>query len=220
MQLTDIFNHRQVVFDKLPAFGFQQLNHVYFYTTTIMAGQFKFTVTISPAGQVTTDLIDQETKLPYVLHTLAQPGAYAQKVFTACQEILVAINQQCFVADIFQSQQAKAVIAFLKAEHQDQPEFLWKKFPNNAIFRRQDTHKWYAAILIVAPEKLGRTGQQPLGVLDFRVASTELVSLIDNQHYYPGYHMNKQHWATICLDGSVPLAEIEERLTQSYLLAK
>ncbi len=32
----------------------------------------------------------------------------------------------------------------------------------------------------------------------------------------PGYHMNKKHWNTIALDGSVPDDEIEEMIDESY----
>lgn len=34
----------------------------------------------------------------------------------------------------------------------------------------------------------------------------------------PGYHMNKRHWNTILLDGSLPPAEIERMIDQSYSL--
>lgn len=32
----------------------------------------------------------------------------------------------------------------------------------------------------------------------------------------PGYHMNKKHWNTVILDGSVPDAEIERMIDRSY----
>ena len=32
----------------------------------------------------------------------------------------------------------------------------------------------------------------------------------------PGYYMNKRHWNTIALDGSVPDDEIEEMIDESY----
>jgi len=32
----------------------------------------------------------------------------------------------------------------------------------------------------------------------------------------PGYYMNKRHWNTITLDGSVPYNEIEEMIDESY----
>lgn len=34
----------------------------------------------------------------------------------------------------------------------------------------------------------------------------------------PGYHMNKQHWNTIILDGSVPMKLVRELIDHSYEL--
>ena len=32
----------------------------------------------------------------------------------------------------------------------------------------------------------------------------------------PGYHMNKKHWNTIVLDGSIPVPELERMIDRSY----
>ncbi|MBT1063131.1 MmcQ/YjbR family DNA-binding protein [Bowmanella sp. Y26] len=34
----------------------------------------------------------------------------------------------------------------------------------------------------------------------------------------PGYHMNKLHWNTILLDGSIPVGEIQRMIDHSYAL--
>jgi len=34
----------------------------------------------------------------------------------------------------------------------------------------------------------------------------------------PGYHMNKTHWNTVLLDGSIPRGEIERMIDRSYAL--
>lgn len=34
----------------------------------------------------------------------------------------------------------------------------------------------------------------------------------------PGYHMNKRHWNTVTLDGSIPETEIWQMITHSYRL--
>ena len=34
----------------------------------------------------------------------------------------------------------------------------------------------------------------------------------------PGYHMNKKHWNTIILDGTIPEKEIETMISSSYVL--
>lgn len=32
----------------------------------------------------------------------------------------------------------------------------------------------------------------------------------------PGYHMNKRHWNTVLLDGSIPAGELERMIDRSY----
>jgi len=34
----------------------------------------------------------------------------------------------------------------------------------------------------------------------------------------PGYHLNKQHWNTVVVDGSVPESEVREWISHSYEL--
>lgn len=34
----------------------------------------------------------------------------------------------------------------------------------------------------------------------------------------PGYHMNKRHWNTVVLDGSIPRSELERMIDNSYAL--
>jgi predicted DNA-binding protein (MmcQ/YjbR family) len=34
----------------------------------------------------------------------------------------------------------------------------------------------------------------------------------------PGYHMNKRHWNTVVLDGSIPRGEVERMVDNSYAL--
>lgn len=34
----------------------------------------------------------------------------------------------------------------------------------------------------------------------------------------PGYHMNKKHWITVTLDGSIPDGEIQQLINESYRL--
>jgi predicted DNA-binding protein (MmcQ/YjbR family) len=38
----------------------------------------------------------------------------------------------------------------------------------------------------------------------------------EHEAVVPGYHLNKRHWITITLDGSLPQAMIEELIEDSY----
>lgn len=80
--------------------------------------------------------------------------------------------------------------------------------------------KWYAVILTIARNKIGFDGNSTIEILDLRIDPMQLKQTIDNKRYFPGYHMNKKNWYTICLDGSVENDELFERIDISYRLAK
>lgn len=41
--------------------------------------------------------------------------------------------------NVFTGEDARNVIRYIGETYQDEPEFLWQRFPNNAILRRKDT---------------------------------------------------------------------------------
>lgn len=122
--------------------------------------------------------------------------------------------------DVFGSPGAQQVIAYVREEYRDELQFLWRRFPNNAIYRRKDNRKWYAALLVVDRRKLGLDQDGTVEIIDLRGDPDEIGALIDGRKYFPGYHMNKKHWFTLRLDGSVPMAEVLSRLDESYRLAR
>jgi hypothetical protein len=72
---------------------------------------------------------------------------------------------------------------------------------------------------VVFKKKLGLQTDDMVDIIDLRVNPKEVDSLVDGKKYYSGYHMNKKHWVTICLDGSVPLDAVFCRIDESYVLA-
>ncbi len=121
--------------------------------------------------------------------------------------------------EIFNNEQPRRIIRHMREQYGDEPEFLWEKFPDNAVFRRKDNAKWYAILLTVRSDKLGLGGEERMEVLDIRADAETQARLLDYNRYFPGYHMNKQHWLTIRLDGVVPLDEITPLIARSYELA-
>lgn len=59
------------------------------------------------------------------------------------------------------------------------------------------------------------------GVLSVNLKADPDWSLILREHYEavrPGYHMNKKHWNTVRIDGSIPNVEVWEMVDHSYNL--
>lgn len=214
------FIRKRVDTEKLEAYGFQKNNGVYCYQTKLLDGQFLMEVSIKD-GEVQTKLTDAESDCEYTLHVIADAqGEFVTAVRTAYENVLFDIREKCFVDDVFKSDSAKAVMEYIANKYDTPLEFLWKKFPDNAVYRRKDNQKWYAAILTVDRNKIGLDGSGKIEIIDLKIDPTQLEEIIDHKRYFPGYHMNKKYWYTICLDGSVGKEELLKRIDISYELAK
>ncbi|MDE6583203.1 MAG: MmcQ/YjbR family DNA-binding protein, partial [Clostridia bacterium] len=129
-------------------------------------------------------------------------------------------SEKCFEKNIFKSRQAKEIIEYVRNQYGDELEFLWEKFPTAAIWRRKDNKKWYATLLVISKRKLGVDSDEVIDIIDLRIETEKLEKVVDKKSFFEGYHMNKKHWVTICLDDSVPTKEIIDYLNQSYKLAE
>lgn len=218
-QEDGFFQGKKVNSRKLQAYGFKENVGVYSYDTKIMQGDFQLTVTISKKGQVETNLLELACEEEYILHRTSAAGSFVGAVRSEYQSILQDIADKCFESDSFKNESAKEVINYIRDTYQDELEFLWPKTPGNAIFRRKETKKWYAVLLTVQRNKLGLPSDEQIEILDLRNQSEKVAALIEKQNYYPGYHMNKKYWLTICLDGTVPFKEIKLLIDESYQLA-
>lgn len=216
-----IFKNKKPNFKKLILFGFIENNDAYTYQTNIANNQFQMTVTLSKDGVISTQVIDSTSNEEYVLHRIAKAcGSFVGMVKTDYENTLQEISDQCFETDVFKSDYTKKIIQYVRDTYHDELEFLWPRFPTNAILRRKDTKKWYAALIVLSKRKLGVASDDVIDIIDLRIAPEDIDSVIDNKIFFAGYHMNKKHWYTICLDGSLAIEEIYQRIDTSYKLAK
>lgn len=218
--MNNFFTDKQLNRDKLLTFGFEKTTKGYYYKEFVLQELFEMTVTISENGEVSTDMIDLATGESYILHLVNNTaGTFIGEVREAFDDLLERIAKECYEKVVFVNPQSKEIMAYIRDVYGDELEFLWERFPKNAIYRRADNQKWYAALLTVLPEKLGLKGEKALEIIDLRGLPEEVLLLINQPNYFPGYHMNKKHWYTICLDGSVPTAELKVLIQKSYQLA-
>lgn len=220
MSINSIFKDKKVNISKLLPFGFEQSGENYIYRKIFSDSGFVQTVTVTADGEVFSDVIDPAFGEPYTLYLDENAeGAFVIGIRNSYEETLREIAEKCFEPDIFKSEQAKELISYIKATYGDKLEFLWEKFPDNAIFRRKDSQKWYGLMLPVSKRKLGIESDETVEIIVFRMDSEKSEALKDNKKYFPGYHMNKKSWCTVILDNSVPSREIYCRIDESYLLA-
>ena len=111
------------------------------------------------------------------------------------------------------------VLEYIKEQYGAEPEFLWASNPDNAAIRYSGNKKWFAALLLNLPRKtLQLDGEGNVDVLNLKCDPLLIGSLLDGRGILPGYHMNKEHWISVLLDGSVALEDICPLVDISYSL--
>ena len=220
-EIKDFIKNKKINFKKLKEFGFELIDNSYYYHTSLLKNQFKMSVKINLDNSIFTEIIDTETNEPYVLHLLEiKRSGYSEKIYKAYSEILEKIKKVCFEDEIFKANYTKEIVAYVKNKYGDELEFLWEKSPKNAVVRKKSSNKWYAVILTIPKRKIGLESDEVIEGINLHNIPKEIEKLIDYKRYFPAYHMNKKHWCTICLDGTIELKEIYKKIDISYELAK
>ena len=218
--LQQILSDRRADPEKLRAYGFRKTDGAYLYEQPLLSGAFTLRVRVRADG-VDACLIDAATDEPYTLFLVEDAqGSFIGEVRAAYCDALSAVAEACFAKTVFQSGYSQSVIEYARNTYGDELEFLWEKSPKNAILRRKDNRKWYAALLTIAKSKLGAFPDEEIEVLDLRAAPEAIPDMVDGKRVFAGYHMNKKHWITLPLDGTLPAEEICAMLDTSYALAK
>lgn len=106
----------------------------------------------------------------------------------------------------------------IKACYGVSAEFPWISEPTYAVYRHQSNNKWFAVIMEIPKAKLGIDEEGNINVVNIKSDPLLIGSLILDNGIYPAYHMNKNHWITVCLDGSVEEDKIEWLLGLSFEL--
>lgn len=216
-----IFKNRKLNISKLLSFGFKETDGRYVYHTDLVDGQMRMTVKIDTDGKIDTKVFDNADGDEYVLHRVENAaGAFVGQVKDEYASLLEEISAKCFDFETFKANQAKEVINHIRNTYGNELEYLWQKFSDNAVVRRDDNQKWYAVFLTVSRRKLGFDSDEKVEIIDLRMTPEDIEKQVDSVKILPGYHMNKKHWITICLDGSVSLDEIYRKIDASYMLAR
>lgn len=216
-----IFNNRKIVISRLLAYGFVKKDEQYIYSINLMENSFNLNVIIKETNEIEIKIIDIETNDEYTpVYVQSINGGFVGKIRKEYEAVLSDIVEKCTIKDIFKSDYAKKIIKYIAEKYKDEPEYLWDKTPNNAVFREKSTEKWYAALLEVEKSKIGINEEGKIEIIDLKAAPDKIFSLVDNVNYLPGYHMNKKHWFTVKLDGSIPIKTIYTLIDESFNIIK
>ncbi len=116
--------------------------------------------------------------------------------------------------------QVEKIVNHIQTEYGAEPEFLWlERYPTYCVFRHGGNKKWFALIGRIEWKSLGRDGKELVDIINLKFDNGQALDFAENTPgVYPAYHMNKQHWITIALDGTLPDEAVMELVKKSYLL--
>lgn len=106
--------------------------------------------------------------------------------------------------------------AFIMETYNAEADYPWRKSPNHAVFRHCSNRKWFALIMDVPKNKLGLQGEGLLDVVNLKCDPILIGSLREEPGFLPAYHMSKDNWITVVLDGSASDDKIKMLLDMSY----
>lgn len=210
----DILKNQQPEPEKLLSFGFHRQDDALVYSAPLMDNRFVYSIRIK-GNDVATAMTDEDNQVYELYKNTSVSARNLDQLRKAAEDLLQKIVQSCFKPDPFQNEQTTNLVNWMESTFQAAPEFLWRRYPDYAVFRAPN-EKWFALLMGVPADKLGLKGKDRLEVLDVRMDPEKVKSRINNETILPAYHMNKRTWISIVLDGSVDTQLLQDWIRQSY----
>ena len=215
MRIIDLDSvHRKIDKSLLKNFGFVNNR----YEEDIMDNNFKVVIEIKD-DKANSYIIDNEFGDEYTNVDINTVGEFVSTVKDNYESIINNFVDKCTIVDFNYHDQVKEIINYINNKYHDNIEYLWESTPDSGIFRNKKNKKWYAAILSVKEDRVGGKTDKVIMVIDLMHHKGETFDIIDNKSIYPGYHMNKNSWITIRLDGSQDNEFIYKYIDLSYELS-
>lgn len=89
-----------------------------------------------------------------------------------------------------------------------------------AVFRHPGNRKWFAIVMRIPMTKLGLDKDEMIDIVNVKCDPEVLRSFHSQTGIYPAYHMNRNHWLSVALDGRVDDDTMAFLLGISYDLTK
>ena len=106
------------------------------------------------------------------------------------------------------------LIRYVYETYSTDAEYPWND--ENFIFRHQENRKWFAVAMRVPYRRLCLDREGTVDIVNVKCGPLLMGSYREQPGILPGYHMNKEHWLTILLDGSAEDELVKELLEISF----
>ena len=99
-------------------------------------------------------------------------------------------------------------------------EHPWDRYPSHQVFQHTGNKKWFALTMDIPKKNLEIADDGTISVVNLKCDTRLIGSFRMEPGIFPAWHMNKAHWITVALDGSVGDEKLKFLLDMSYELTK
>lgn len=110
----------------------------------------------------------------------------------------------------------KEIEKYINKKYDILQEYPWDDSPNSTTFKHKNNLKWFALIMEIPYNRLGINKDGNVNIINLKNIPEILGGLRKDEGILPAYHMNKEHWITVLLDGTVPKQKICDLIDISY----
>ena len=184
----------------------------------LIEGEFELVMTLA----------DQELEL--VVYDLAMEEPYTLfEVASASGALVTALRQQVdeiinriLGQQIQDNPLVERLVDHVATTYGLAPAHPFKRHPEIIGFKVPPVDKLFAIFLPVDYCRLDKTSTRTdqVLVLNLKGKPEHIVERIDNERYFPAYHMNKKHWFSVLLDAQTDWDQLISMLAESYRLVK
>ena len=108
------------------------------------------------------------------------------------------------------------LIDFIFDEYSVEADYPFRMDDVTCVFRHIDNRKWFGIAMVIPYRTIGISRAGAVDILNVKCDPIMMGSLRGKPGFCPAYHMNKDKWITILLDGSAEKEDITVLLAMSY----
>ena len=108
------------------------------------------------------------------------------------------------------------LIDFIFDEYSVEPDYPFPRDDVSCVFRHIDNRKWFGIAMKIPYRTIGINRDGNVDIVNVKCDPIMMGSFRGKPGFCPAYHMNKDRWITILLDGSAEKEDIAALLAISY----
>lgn len=110
--------------------------------------------------------------------------------------------------------------AYIIETYSTQGELPWMSNPTHTVFRHTSSRKWFALVMDIPRKNLDLTGEGEMNVVNLKCDTRLIGFFLKEVGIFLSWHMNKTHWVSVALDGTVEDEKVNLLVDMGYELTK